>query len=505
MRVITTDLFDLIHSMSGTEKAYVKKYARLHSKEAHNNYLELFNAIENQKEYDEPALLLKFKGRKFTRQFSVAKNYLYNQILQAMDAYHKSSYSEVRKLIHQTEFLINKGLLDQAERTIRKAEKIAKQFEIPGTVVEINDLWKMRIATLRSDWKMMEQIFIEEKSELSRQERTLEYRKLYAKMVDLYNRRDYLEKIKHTHDPLMDSKLVADPTHAETIQQKFILNQILSKHASHTGDYKKAHRHLTEKISLYDSNKNFIKIFLSDYVGTVSNATVTCLMLDKTDEIPSLLHKLEDALPLSTSKLQRFRIYSQISWLWLDYYIRKCNLEEANKKIEGILVELNVYRKFHGKRETGILYLNFAVCRLSIGDARGALKYLTTLRNDFNLDNNENMKGFLFLLLLVVHYELENTDVIESTLRSANQFFNKKSVLYESEQHILNFFRNLLSYPEIVKRNQAMSDLREKLAILYKDPEEAQVLFNFDLISWLDSKINGTTFEAAYKKNHGLL
>ena len=46
----SNDLFQLIQSLSRTEKAYFKKYTSLHVIGERNNYVKLFNAIEKQKE-----------------------------------------------------------------------------------------------------------------------------------------------------------------------------------------------------------------------------------------------------------------------------------------------------------------------------------------------------------------------------------------------------------------------------------------------------------------------
>ena len=66
-------LFELIKSLSKSEKRYFKVFTSVHKES--NNYVKLFNAIHDQNEYDEDALIEQFKNEDFIRQFSVAKNY----------------------------------------------------------------------------------------------------------------------------------------------------------------------------------------------------------------------------------------------------------------------------------------------------------------------------------------------------------------------------------------------------------------------------------------------
>src|SRR5437588_191956 len=109
-----TELFDLIKSLDGGEKGYFKKHSFINSKSnADVNYLLLFDAIEEQKEYNEKELRLKFKQQAFARQFPVAKIYLYNRILKALHSYHGSVFEEIRNCLHHAEILYYKKLYGQ--------------------------------------------------------------------------------------------------------------------------------------------------------------------------------------------------------------------------------------------------------------------------------------------------------------------------------------------------------------------------------------------------------
>ena len=65
----TDDLFQLIKSLSKSEKGYFKKFSYLYTIEGEKNYIKLFDAIEKQKEYDEKKLLKIFNEEEFIKQF----------------------------------------------------------------------------------------------------------------------------------------------------------------------------------------------------------------------------------------------------------------------------------------------------------------------------------------------------------------------------------------------------------------------------------------------------
>ncbi len=66
-------LFQLIKSLSITEKGYVKKYRA--KNRTNPSYLQLFAAIDKQENYDEDQIKNIFKDESFIKQLSVAKNY----------------------------------------------------------------------------------------------------------------------------------------------------------------------------------------------------------------------------------------------------------------------------------------------------------------------------------------------------------------------------------------------------------------------------------------------
>lgn len=67
----STELFNLIKSLSKSEKRYFKLTSSLQSGE--KNYMRLFDAIEAQDEYDEAAIKGKFEGETFVKHLPSEK------------------------------------------------------------------------------------------------------------------------------------------------------------------------------------------------------------------------------------------------------------------------------------------------------------------------------------------------------------------------------------------------------------------------------------------------
>ena len=80
-------LFQLIKSLSRGEKRNFKLLTQLTSGD--KKYIQLFDAIDKESDYDESKIIKDLKDDDFTRQFSVAKNYLYNSILKSLAYFYK--------------------------------------------------------------------------------------------------------------------------------------------------------------------------------------------------------------------------------------------------------------------------------------------------------------------------------------------------------------------------------------------------------------------------------
>lgn len=68
----STELFDLIKSLTKSEKRFFKLHSALQSSD--KNYLRIFDAIDKQKAYDEEGLKKLFAKEQFIKHFPSEKN-----------------------------------------------------------------------------------------------------------------------------------------------------------------------------------------------------------------------------------------------------------------------------------------------------------------------------------------------------------------------------------------------------------------------------------------------
>lgn len=162
----STDLFELIKSLTKSEKRYFKRYTTLYSNTKDNNYLKLFEAIDKQDTYDEVKIKNQFKNERFVKQLNVIKNYLYNSILKSnsiLIGKNSIKYS-LKEAVVENQFLFNKCLYRQSWKLIQAKKKLAYKHELYLLIVELIGNEKLLLSYLNIPGKeeKLEKIIEEE-------------------------------------------------------------------------------------------------------------------------------------------------------------------------------------------------------------------------------------------------------------------------------------------------------------------------------------------------------
>ena len=156
---LSDPLYDLIHSMSRTEK----RYFNVHTQPIRNNkgeipdYYTLFEILDKMKIYDKDKAeqkLLQKVGKEDFSNFTVKKNELYDALMKSLRNYSfkqtKKSADYIKVLIRDANFLFKRGLLKDAERHLKEARKLAEKCGDTLSLIEINRFEREYILTTRS-------------------------------------------------------------------------------------------------------------------------------------------------------------------------------------------------------------------------------------------------------------------------------------------------------------------------------------------------------------------
>jgi len=495
------NLFKLIKSLSKSEKGYFKKYANFHVRNNENNYTKIFDAIESQKEYDEAKIVNKFKKERFTKQFAVAKNYLYDMILQSLEAYHNSSTSEIRSMLNRIELLIDKGLHSQAKKLLKKAKDTAISFEKLTYIPEINlmeqSIYRMQYNV--GDLKDNSDNLIEEIEQSAMKIKNMaEFEslknRLYVQRIETGVLRN--EKEIHSYDWFLKEPLVKNEKQALSINAKILYYELYASYYNYIEDSQRCYDYSSQLIKLIEENPHVIDSNVNFPTQFLYRHSIQCYNIGKYHDALEYISRMETLSVKSES--QKFNILLKAYNTKVNVYFRMGNMNKCLQLVPEI-EELLEQNKDSDKLLKEIIYWQVTALLMIAEDYKRALKWLVKATISENHHIRQDLECIGRIMEIVLHYELGKTDIMEYRIKSTYRFLATKQKLYKIEKIILTSIRKLIHVNSKQDARKFFVQLKNSLEPIVQDPLEKKFLAYFDIMSWLESKIENKKFAEIVK------
>jgi hypothetical protein len=108
----------------------------------------------------------------------------------------------------------------------------------------------------------------------------------------------------------------------------------------------------------------------------------------------------------------------------------------------------------------------------------------------------DKMEEFSFakLLLMFIHYDLGNDELLEYQVRSYNRLMQKTDRVYKCEQVMVAFFKSVSTVSTKNKRLDEVKEVQKKIAAAFKTHYERGFSFYFDIHAWIASRLGRKDF-----------
>lgn len=509
MKTPSNDLWKLIHSLTVSEKGYFIKYSKRHVIGDENNYTRLFEAINEQKEkYDENEIKQIFKKEKFINQLTTAKNYLYNMILKSLQSYYddKSTESQLASMKEHYKILFQKTLFDQSEKIFLKAKKVALDEERFSKLIDIHRdqrNFDYRKIAEPDFTKYVDESLQEELDVLDKQKNIAEYNALYLKVSSLFKKigivrtKEDITQFKK----IIDHPLMKNEKSAKSIRAKNLFYIISYLYYYCTNNHEKAFDFSLKRLNLIENNIRKIAGGVKEYLYSLSDAIAMSYNLNKIELCLKLLRKqreMADKYSVSGEVPDHLDMYVKSYSFELNIFILSGYFQEGLQIVNEVI---RWFKKYSGKlnrpEELKVIY-SIAYLYFGVGDYSKTLEWLNKILND-KTEYRLDYKAFAKIMNLIVHYELENYDLLEYEIKSVKRFLTKKDKLYEYEDIVLSFIKKLPDISDAKEKTFHLEILRNQISKLIKDNYDKKALEYFDIITWLDSKIEKKNFAEIVK------
>lgn len=482
-----SDLFDLIKSLNKAEKAYFKKNLPAQERTP-SGYLKLFNALDAMKEYDEPALLKKLKITRQGTAFSVSKNYLYKALLKSLEQFNaeKSPHAVIQHHLLQGEVLSQKGLYEQARKSYEKALQAAEDADYPALAyesqVQLRGLFSY-LPISADTGEALQQLnkAMEEMLYLLQSENSIS---AISKMQFVLLKQLSFEGVRSEQHKQRLEQLLQHPAFTEenckTYTARCLYYTVLGHHYYALGDMEQSYHWRKKAVDFMEADDKRLKTHRMRYFSTLNTFLNICLRMHRFDIYQTYIGALRHYKQLEPGIASRvFLMYANLE---MNYCFGTSDLAYGKQMLPAISSGLAAYKS--------LLSVNFL---MPIHFNTGGLLYMLHRYNEavdyFKFCSeqkaDENMAAVSRVVLLLLHYELGNYDLIAYLIRNTERHFKKQGRLFEFERAFLSRMKTIITLAHKKEKQQEFALLQGDIAALKANRNEMNAIGIFDFAGWL--------------------
>ncbi|HAF29368.1 MAG TPA: hypothetical protein DCG75_10015 [Bacteroidales bacterium] len=504
----TDPLFQLIKSLTKAEKRYFKLHVNKQTAGEDTKFLKLFDLIDKQKDYDESKILEKDQSIK-SQQLSNLKAHLYKQILQNLRGLNSDEDLDIRlhEFIDHATILYNKCLYDQCVKMLEKAKNLAEKNDKNTLLLEITEFEKRLVTKyIRSNIEDKVSQLIKASDQINDKINNINtFSNLTIKLYSFYLKIGFLRN--HKDFELVNSFLYSTlPVFQEeqlSFDEKMYLYNSFVGYYFFIQDFERGYEYAKKWVNLFDEKNELIIPKIEMYIRSINNLLVSQSKLHKYEEFKVTVQKLDSIKEIPDLRLTeniRLLLFKYSATHRINRYFMLGEFSEGSKIIPEIAKSLEDFELLLDTHYIIIFYYKFACMYFGNSDYQKVVFWLNKIINMKDVDLRSDIHSFARILNLISHYELGNLDLVDYYIRSTYRFLIKKNDLHLFQKIIMKFLRKLSS----ITRDQlidAFKDLREQLLPLNDKFYERRPFIYFDIISWLESKIeNRDTQEVIREK-----
>lgn len=505
-------LYELIQSMSKSEKRYFKVLSSRHTIGAENNYVRIFDFLEKQASYSEEELISHFKGEAFLNKFSITKNRLYESIMKSLDVYHSTSSikAQIYRILHGAEILYNKSLYDQCRRQLRSAEKLALKHDKFPLLIEINQQYKRLIENQGyTGWKEkdLDAILSQDKKYAKRIEDLSNFWHLKSSLFMLLNRKGRARTIEEfdSFKKILDEMLANADKDQFYFDTAYLYNHIYSAYYFAKNEPKECLEYLINNLELFEAHPNKISATPNTYFSILTNTIYVSNRLGKYRDSLTYLKRLKTFstdFKIDMNEDLSIKLFSSVNSIELTLLTHKGDFAAATKLAPIIEEGIRLYaHKIANARKA---YLNFklSVSYFGMEDYSSALFWINKILNDSSLDEKEDIMAFAQILNLLIHFEMKHTQLLGYALKNVQRFLKTRNRTYQFETIFLKYINKIARSQNIFEIEEHLEIVQQELIAIKDDPFESAAFEYFDFLSWINAKLKKKPFAEMCKQHY---
>ena len=490
-------LFRLIKGLSPSEKRYFKLFASSEGSQPNKKFIRLFDLMDRQQTYSEQAVLSGEPSFK-PGQMSNLKAHLYKRVLQSLRMFDGGNVRDIqiRELIDHAQILYKRSHYDQCVRMLQKAKKTANKYHNLELLLEIYK-WEKQVLSQTVGKGNQERVndIIAQVHDVNNRINTINsFSNILVKLNALYLRKGFARNQEDFDNvnrilrelPEFDEKTLS-------FYEKLHLYNLLVDYYFFIQDFEKGCTYAQKWVDLFKDSSQ-VPLHLDTYLKGLNHLMTAQYKLLRYYDFLVNHRRMKGIRKLAgveldaniQLKLQKYTFSHLFNKFFMvgDFEIGVNLFSRIQPQLEHFIAQLDKHSR---------LIMYYKIACLYFGDHKfsQASKWLYRIVNSEEEDIREDLHSFARILNLICHYELGHMEVIPYYLRSTYRYLSKKDDLQQFQRHILDFIKQLEQNMTSSTLIRQFRNLRDQLLLLVDNPYEKRVFIYFDIISWLESKIQG--------------
>lgn len=496
------ELYKLIKSLSKREKIYFKVNLKSDDGTA-PVYMQLFDFIDNQKQNDDALILKRFKGLNIQR-LSAQKKYLHDKILEQIRFLNNGPVKIISDLLVKADMLYDKGLYRQSNALIKEAKILAVKLELFPELLTILDFERKLIVNITPDTSVLKDKYQDNFNEKQAILKNIADLEIYQQLSDAIFISHFSQSRLRDNAHLKELKtyvrhpLLSAPLRGLSLKAKGLIYATKSILSASLSDYKNSYKWSREKLKVTEQLTERGLYYKENYIKTLANYILACFYVKNYKDARQTIEKLKQvkAVEKTLDGIKNDYIYTNKIFLHLaTFQYSKIILLE--KEIESVFTRFGDI--INNKRRSVIcFYMAFAY--FCMNDFEGSKKWGRRIIDEVRDSEAKEFVSAARVLLLLVYYESEELNFMQSLVRNLYRFFKTRDHLYKTERLLLSFMKkDIYEIHSREEEKRAFLTLKDRFVEIIKDPLEQNFLKIFDILSWIDSKVEGRSLAEVLK------
>ena len=494
----STDIvFQLIRSLQKAEKRAFKLYITRNSANHDLKIVQLFDALDKMKDYDEVQLLKRIPTIK-KQQLSNIKAHLYKEVLASLRLLKNEGSIDIQlhEQLDYARILYNKGLYLQSLKILERLKEVAKSYHQDSFLIQIISLEK-KIETLHITRSMQDRADKLSAEAEEVHEKRLMITRLSNLALQLYswyikNGHARNEKDEQGVKEYFKKSLPDDAYIQPGFYERLYLYQSFCWYAFIRQDFLMYYRYTQKWVDLFENEPQMIQIETGHYIKGVHNllnAHFDLRNYHKFNQALKNFEKFSNTEFIQQNDNNRIQTFVYVNLAKFNQHFMLGTFKEGLTLVPYIEEKLADHILYLDRHRILVFYYKIATLYFGVGNYEKCIDYLQKIIN-WKVDLRNDLQSYTRLVHLLAHYELGNYDLMEYLTKSAYRFMAKMENLTVVEEEIFKFLRSSFNLsPRQLKPE--FEKLLLKIKQFEKSRFETRAFAYLDIISWLESKVYG--------------